>query len=1254
MRTVSGGKVGGSRRWLAAWLLFAGIAAAAILYFALVFVPGERAAAIELWRGRLSAMADDRKAAITAWLNDRLGHARVIAEDPIVTSLLDSQGTTPIPLAGAETPQHHVLPLVESIRGAFGYTAVYVVDSKGGLVLRSSGAPSLEAGYLASAERVLGSGSASVDVHAHEGGSPIVIFGVPVRANGRVLGAVLLAQDPALWLYPLLRSEPIPSSSAESLLGRQVGDEIEYLSPLRHRPGPPLSFRVPVSGAPLAVVAAICGEEGFKDYPDYRGVPVLGAPRHVPGTDWGLVVKVDRAEALAGFGRNVRQGATAIAGLLIAVAGLGFGAQRALAERHRRELGESEARFALLRDHANDAILISSRTGVILDANRKAEEMYGRSRQELIGTEVVGLRAPEERAAFQEQLDAIARGERTVFETVHVRSNGEPFPVEVSKRLVTIGGQEAFLAINRDITERKRAEVRITQLNRLLRTISEINQLVVRERDRDRLLAEACRIVVEHGGFRMAWIGFVDEASGTVSPAASAGRDEGYTESMEIKVDSTPFGSGPTGTAIREGRTVIANDWETDERVAPWREMGRSRGYRSSAAFALTVGGKVDGAFMVYSSAPNAFDSESTSLFEELAGDIGFALDSMATEARRLGAERALAESERRFRSMFERTPLGYQSLDGEGRFLDVNPAWLEMLGYGREDVIGRWFGDFLAPEHVERFSAAFPRFRAAGEIHGIEFEMVRKDGSRIIASFDGRIGYDENGQFKQTHCLLADISERKRGELLANRERAFSQAALDSLPGLFYLFDDQGRFLRWNRNLERVSGYSAAEIGRMIPTDFFGDDAKGTVAGAVEQVLRAGSATVAADFMSKDGSRTPYLFSGTRFLFDERPCVIGMGVDITERKKIEEQLRHSQKMEAVGQLAGGVAHDFNNLLQAMLSLTQMLVGHLSDPKRLKSDAAELEQLVKRGAALTRQLLLFSRRETLRSERLDLNEVVRDGLTLLRRLLKAHVAIEAPLAEGQLPVEADRGQLGQVLINLGVNAGDAMPEGGRLVIATGSENGTVWVKITDTGGGIPAAIRDHIFEPFFTTKGPGKGTGLGLSVVHGIVTQHGGTVTFESREGQGTTFAVTLPRAGSGESPAVEIAERGGASPRGHGELVLVVEDEESARQALAEILTILGYQVTAVGSGEEAGRLAPERPFDLLLTDLMLPGITGGELAMGLQARWPDLRVVLMSGYTEDEAVRRGVGEGQVRFLQKPFDMDALARELRAALDTA
>ena len=458
------GRAAGIGRWLAAWLVFAAITLAAILYFSLVFVPAERAAAIDLWRGRLSAMADDRKRAITAWLDDRLGQARVVAEDPVVATLLRDGGAKPSALTDGDTPQHHLMPLLESVRNAFAYIAVYVIDGAGRVVLASSDSPSLGAGCLASARKVLGSGSTHVDLHADEDGSPVLFFGVPIRANGAVLGAVLITKDPALWLYPLLLSEPVPSLSAESLLGRQVSDGIEYLSPLRNRPGPPLSFRVPISGAPLAVVAAIRGEEGFKEYPDYRGVQVLGATRHIAGTGWGLVVKVDRAEAMVGFGSSVRQGALAIAGLLLAVAGLGFGAQRAVAARHRRDLGESEARFALLRDHASDGIWFVSRDGIIRDANESAAAMHGCPREEFVGHSVREFRPVEDPAAMPGLMDAVRRGQGARFETLHARRDGSIFPIEVSSRVVQLEGEEVFLSVFRDISERKQAEQEVRNL----------------------------------------------------------------------------------------------------------------------------------------------------------------------------------------------------------------------------------------------------------------------------------------------------------------------------------------------------------------------------------------------------------------------------------------------------------------------------------------------------------------------------------------------------------------------------------------------------------------------------------------------------------------------------------------------------------------------------------------------------------------------------------------------------------------------
>ena len=373
---------------------------------------------------------------------------------------------------------------------------------------------------------------------------------------------------------------------------------------------------------------------------------------------------------------------------------------------------------------------------------------------------------------------------------------------------------------------------------------------------------------------------------------------------------------------------------------------------------------------------------------------------------------------------------------------------------------------------------------------------------------------------------------------------------------------------------------------------------------------------------------------------------------NITDRLGLESRLRQAQKMEAVGLLAGGVAHDFNNLLQTMLNHVELVRGRHADADRMAVTMAELEAEIRRGSALTRQLLLFAKRETAKPEQLDLNEVIRSAAGFLRRLVRANVIFSMELADEALPVTADRGQIDQVLMNLAVNAADAMPGGGRLTIRSGRQGlERVWFSADDTGGGIPVEVRERIFEPFFTTKD--KGTGLGLSVVHGIVTQHRGVVEIQDLPGGGTSFRVALPRAGSGEHANVVLQTVDTSSaPRGHGERVLVIEDEEGARQGLAEILRMIEYDVVAVGTGEEAGLLPGDPGFDVLLTDLMLPGVAGSDVARGLSDRWPALKVILMSGYAQDEAVRRGALTGRVRFLQKPFDMATLAREIRAALE--
>jgi len=509
----------------------------------------------------------------------------------------------------------------------------------------------------------------------------------------------------------------------------------------------------------------------------------------------------------------------------------------------------------------------------------------------------------------------------------------------------------------------------------------------------------------------------------------------------------------------------------------------------------------------------------------------------------------------------------------------------------------------------------------------------------------------DAQGRVARVAIIARDITEAKKVE----EERARLAKAVESAAESIVITDTDWHIQYVNPAFERSSGYAAAEVigekPRMLdsgqqPEHFFLD---------AEAVLARGEVWTG-HFINrrKDGAvyEEEATISPIRDAAGEIVNYVEVKRDVTKEMALAEQVREAQKMRAIGQLAGGVAHDFNNLLQALLGTVEVLRVRSGDPGALASAVAEIEADVKRGAALTRQLLLFARREVVKLERLDLNDVVHETHGLLRRLLRENIHFTLGLDSGPLHVDADRGQLQQVLSNLVLNASDAMPEGGDLELCTGQfGEREVWLEVRDTGCGIPEDVRPHIFEPFFTTKGEDKGIGLGLAVVHGIVSGHGGRIDVESRAGGGALFRMVLPYRGSGVFVPPRISAARMAPSHGQGERVLVVEDEMGAREGLREMLAMLDYQVTAVGAGEEALALAPTTPFDVLLTDLVLPGIHGNELAERMRARWPHLKVIVMSGYAPDVAVRQGVLMGTVRFLEKPFDMGALAREVRAAL---
>jgi PAS domain S-box-containing protein len=483
-----------------------------------------------------------------------------------------------------------------------------------------------------------------------------------------------------------------------------------------------------------------------------------------------------------------------------------------------------------------------------------------------------------------------------------------------------------------------------------------------------------------------------------------------------------------------------------------------------------------------------------------------------------------------------------------------------------------------------------------------------------------------------------------ERGESEARYRAVFDQGG----EGIILVDVETGQLLDANRAAQRMLGYSFRELTTLRMQDVVLDSAA-VVTGHLAEVRRdrvvyAGDAVL----RRKDGTQVVGEVTSTLVTLRGRDVVCSVVRDTGERRRLEEQLRQSQRLEAVGRLASGVAHDFNNLLQSVVSAVGLLRTRGDDAETRARAADTLDAQVASGAVFTRQLSLIARHDPPAEAPLDLNDVVAEMGDFLRRVMRENVRLDVETAPGALPTFGDRSRLEQCLINLVANASDAMPAGGRTTLRTGRDGAAVWFEVSDQGPGIPPALRERVFEPFFTTREGGQHAGLGLTVVQRIVEEHAGRITVTSRPESGTVFRVVLPVRGE-EAPAVAEPRLGsGAGAAGGAATVLLVEDGDETRQGLAEMVALLGYGVVAVASAEEALTSAAADTADLLLTDYMLPGASGADLARSLLQRRPELRAVVMSGYAAVDAIPRD--EPRVRFLAKPFGMEVLAAELHAA----
>ncbi len=646
-----------------------------------------------------------------------------------------------------------------------------------------------------------------------------------------------------------------------------------------------------------------------------------------------------------------------------------------------------------------------------------------------------------------------------------------------------------------------------------------------------------------------------------------------------------------------------------------------------------------------------------------LAGDVIAVLGLFEDITEQKRAAHALEASEKRYRRLFESAKDGILILDADsGCIVDANPFLERLTGYSHEELLGRCLWEIGAFKDIAASREAFATLQTEKYVRYEHLPLKARDGHRIDVEFVSNV-YRVDGQ-DVIQCNIRDITAWKRAEIERNR----LARAIEQIAEMVVVTNARGDIVYANPAFEAVTGYAHQEVLGQSPRLL----KSGVQDEAFYRALWAtisGGGTWHGRMVNKKKDGTLYTAEATispvRDAAGAITSYVAVERDISARLVLEAQFLQAQRMESIGRLAGGVAHDFNNLVTVILSYTALALEQLRDGDPLKDDLLEVTGAGERAAALTRQLLAFGRKQVLQPVALDLNQVLGDMENMLRRIIGEDIELVWAPESALGVIRADPGQLEQVLMNLVVNARDAMPDGGRLTIETSNveideayvalhvavrPGPYVVLSVSDTGSGMDEATRTHIFDPFFTTKDKGKGTGLGLSTVQGIVAQSGGNIWVYSEPGQGTTFKVYLPR--ELEASMVPASERLPTPVRTGTETILVVEDEGALRRVARRILGAAGYTVLTASGGAEAISLCAQHDVDLLLTDMVMPSMSGTELAQKLADTRPSLRVLYTSGYSDEGLVNQGVLEPGVHFLPKPFTAADLVRKVREVLD--
>lgn len=969
------------------------------------------------------------------------------------------------------------------------------------------------------------------DTHAH------LDITIPLSnaktVNSPLVGILFIRIDPNTFLFPLIQNWEGHSKSGETMLVKRDGDSVVYLNTLRHVKNIPLEMKSSIKDTSHTSARLVLGKEGFFEGKDYRGVQVLSYLNKIEGTNWLMVTKEDTEEIYAPLRFRAFITGIIVVLLIVIVAVILILIWKNEQKKFYQVKYELEAEKKLLTKHvellikhANDMIFMIDSDRRIVDVNDKVLETYGYSREEIINMRADDFRSRESAPATR---DSFVRAEvegGIVHETMHQRKDGTTFPVEVSTRCIEIDGKKFFQGIVRDISERKTKDIKIQRLNRVYATLSDINQLIVREHNREVILAKSCSIAVEKGGFLLSWVGILDKTSGWIKVASSFGKIKEYLNQIEISIDpDLPEGQGPTGTALREKRFDICNDIEHEARMSPWRNNQLKYGIRSSAAFPLIVHGETFGVFTVYSEELGFFDKEEIALLDELSKDISFALEHIEEEEKRRVAEVALKRSEERYRTLAEAANEIIFVLSTDREIEYVNNYGAQLFSRTPKEVIGHNVNLFFRNSAFQKQEESLRKVFETGT--PLYEESKLKFGNREIWLGTSLVPLrNEEGKIVSIMGVSRDITQRR----LADEQIRKLSRGIEQSPATIIITDTNGKIEYVNPKFTETTGYSFEEAVGNNPRILKSGEKSPEEYKHLWNTIKSGKEWRGEFHNKKKNGELYWEQASISPIKDAEGNVthfIAVKEDITAIKKLIEQLFEAKdKAEIANKLKSEflaqMSHEIRSPINITMNFSSLLKDAIGD--YMTPDMQEyFDGIQTAGKRLIRTIGLILNASEIQVGTYEPTWTNIDLMKDIFEPIKTEYGATAKMQglnfsiinhAAKPIVSGDKYSLNQVFVNLVDNAIKYTREGEVDVTIDRNADQFIQVIIKDTGIGMSEEFMSNMFEPFMQEeRGYSRrfeGNGLGLSLVKKYCELNTASIEVKSEKGKGSTFTVTF------------------------------------------------------------------------------------------------------------------------------------------------